>query len=196
MPSEAWEWYACGSFHMNEEDDLRKGIILAITGLALLAGCGNQGDKASSVPAAPKWKGARYHIAFDPKPAKPNPGGVTIPAVMYTANPDELETRASLVVRFDTSGVEKDRPVQNKMIMAPVDIHGAEGTLPADYMDVANKDLSKFLGAYCIKGKIKISVALARSSLSSQASDAEVDVKRLSDWLPIEVVFKNPHPTC
>ena len=175
---------------------MRKGIILAITGLALLAGCGNQGDKASNVPAAPKWKGARYHIAFDTKPAKPNPAGVTIPTVLYTANPDELETRASLVVRFDTSGVEKDRPVQNKMIMAPVDIHGAEGTLPADYMDVANKDLSKFLGAYCIKGKIKISVALARSSLSSQASDAEVDVKRLSDWLPIEVVFKNPHPTC
>lgn len=175
---------------------MRKGIILAITGLALLAGCGNQKDKASNIPVTPKWKGARYHIAFDTKPANPNPAGVTIPTVMYTANPDELETRASLVVRFDTSGVEKDRPVQNKMIMAPVDIHGAEGTLPADYMDVANKDLSKFLGAYCIKGKIKISVALARSSLSSQASDAEVDVKRLSDWLPIEVVFKNPHPTC
>jgi len=176
---------------------LSKGIvILAFAGLALLAGC-DVGNKAPNAPVTPKWKGARYHIAFDTKPTKPNPAGVTIPAVMYTANPDDsLETRASLVVRFDTSGVEKDKPVANKMIMAPVDIHGAEGTLPADYMDIANKDLSKFLGAYCMKGKVKLTVALARSSLSSQASDAEVDVKRLSDWLPIEVDFKNPHPKC
>jgi hypothetical protein len=63
-------------------------------------------------------------------------------------------------------------------------------------MDIANRDLSKFLGAYCMKGKVKLSVALARSSLSNQARDSEIDAKRLSDWLPIEVVFKNPHPTC
>ena len=84
----------------------------------------------------------------------------------------------------------------NKMIMAPVDIKGAEGALPADYMDLASKDLSRFLGAYCLKGKIKISVALARSSLTSQAGDAEVDNKRLSDWLPAELEFKNAHPKC
>jgi hypothetical protein len=47
-----------------------------------------------------------------------------------------------------------------------------------------------------MKGKIKITVALARSSLQSTAEDAEVDAKRLSDWLPVEVVFKNPHPKC
>jgi hypothetical protein len=47
-----------------------------------------------------------------------------------------------------------------------------------------------------MKGKVKLSVALARSSLSNQARDSEIDAKRLSDWLPIEVVFKNPHPTC
>jgi hypothetical protein len=39
-------------------------------------------------------------------------------------------------------------------------------------------------------------VAIARSSLNPQADDAEVDAKRLSDWLPIEVVYKNPHPAC
>ena len=82
------------------------------------------------------------------------------------------------------------------MIMYPVDIAGTEGTLPADYMNAADKDLSTFLGSYCVKGKIKISVALARSSLSRQAEEAEVDAKRLSDWMPIEVVFKNPHPKC
>ena len=43
------------------------------------------------------------------------------------------------------------------------------------------------LGAYCMKGKIKITVALARSSLQSTADDAEVDAKRLSDWAPIEL---------
>ncbi len=187
----------CGVVSLDEEGDLRKKIItLAIGGLALLAGC-DTGNKAATAPATPKWKGARYHIAFDTKPTKPNPAGVTIPTVTYSANPkDELETRASLVIRFDTSGVAKDKPTQNKMIMAPVDIHGDEGALPADYMDIANKDLSKFMGAYCMKGKVKLDVALARSSLSSQASDTEVDVKRLSDWLPIEVDFKNPHPNC
>jgi hypothetical protein len=178
---------------------LRKGIILAIGGLAFLAGCGDQGDRASTIPVKPKWQGAAYHIAFDTQAAKPSPAGITIPAVKYTANPDALERRTSLVVRFDSSAITKNTqngPIMNKMIMAPVDISGAEGTLPADYMDQANKGLSTFLGAYCMKGKIKITVALARSSLTSQAGDAEVDAKRLSDWLPIELVFKNPHPTC
>jgi hypothetical protein len=168
-------------------------------GLLFLAGCGNQGEKTSNVPVQPKWKGAPYRLAFDAPPAKPNPAGVTVPAVKYTANPDALEKRASLVMRFDASEITKkteNGPIMNKMIMGPVDISGAEGTLPADYMDQANKGLARFLGAYCMKGKIKVTVALARSSLSSQAGDAEVDAKRLSDWLPIEVVFKNPHPTC
>lgn len=175
---------------------MRKGIILAIGALAFLAGCGNQGDKTSSIPVTPKWKGAPYQLAFDTKAAKQNPTGITIPAVKYTANPDALEKRASLVVRFDSSGVAKDRAVMDQMILPPVDISGAEGTLPASYMDVANKGMTTLIGAYCIKGKVKISVALARSSLTSQAGDAEVDAKRLSDWLPIEVVFKNPHPKC
>lgn len=51
-------------------------------------------------------------------------------------------------------------------------------------------------GAYCMKGKIKLSVAIARSSLSPQADDAELNEKRLSGWLPLEVEFKNPHPKC
>ena len=63
----------------------------------------------------------------------------------------------------------------NKMIMAPVRYPWRGGPLPADYMDPANKGLSTFLAAYCVKGKIKMSVALARSSLTSQAGDAEVN---------------------
>ncbi|HEX5324995.1 MAG TPA: hypothetical protein VFW40_14520 [Capsulimonadaceae bacterium] len=180
---------------------MRKGIVLAIGGLALafLAGCGYQGDKASNIPVQPKWKGPAYRIAVDTQPVKPNPTGVTIPVIKFTANPDALETRATLVVRFDASELSKgkaDGPMMNKMIMAPVDIHGAEGALPKDYMEAGSKDLSTFLGAYCIKGKVKISVALARSSLTNRAGDAEVDNKRLSDWLPIEVAYKNAHPKC
>lgn len=175
---------------------MRKGIILAVVGLAFLAGCGKQGDKASGIPVGPKWKGDPYRLAFDTKVVKPNPAGVTIPGVKYTANPDALEKRAIFVVRFDSLGDTKTPPPVNKMIMAPVDISGAEGALPAAYMDSASKGLSTFLGAYCVKGKITLSVALARSSLSSQASDSEVDAKRLSGWLPIELVFKNPHPKC
>jgi len=175
---------------------LKNGILLLIGGLALLAGCGTQGDKASNIPVTPKWKGAPYRLAFDTQAAKPNPAGVTIPPVKYTANPDALEKRAALIVRFDTSGATKHGPMMNQMIVAPTDIPGTEGALPADYMDVADKGLARFLGAYCIKGKIKISVAFAWSSVSSQAGDAEVETKRLSDWLPTEVVFKNPHGGC
>ncbi len=175
---------------------MRKGIILAISGLALLAGCGNQGDKASNIPIKPKWQGAPYHIAFDAKAAKPNPAGITIPNIQYTANPEAVEKRATLVVRFEPSEAAKHGPMINQMIMAPVDISGAEGAFPADYMGLADKELARLLAAYCVKGKVKLTVAIARSSLSNQAGDSEIDSKRLSDWLPIEVVFKNPHPGC
>lgn len=163
--------------------------------LVLLAGCGPQANKTAT-PSEPKWKGAPYRISLDTQTAKPNPAGVTIPTVKFTANPDALERRVSLVVHFDALGKTPDQPIANHMIMAPVDISGAEGALPADYMNLADKGLAQFLGAYCIKGKIKISVALAQSSLTSRADDSEVDEKRLSDWLPIEVNFKNPHPKC
>jgi len=180
----------------NEVNHLKKGILLAIGALAFLAGCGNQGNKASSIPVEPKWKGAPYRITLDVQAAKPNQEGVTIPVIKYTANPELIEKRVVLVVRFDASSATKSEPTMNKMIMSPVDISGADGALPADYIGMADKDLSRFLAAYCIKGKIKIEVALARSSLSNQAGDAEVDDKRLSDWVPIEVLFKNSHPKC
>jgi len=175
---------------------LRNGIILAIGGLALLVGCGNQGDTASQIPVGPKWKGAPYRITLDAQAAKPNPAGVTLPMVKFTANPNALEKRAVLVIRFDDLGATKYVPRMNKMILAPVDISGAEGALAADYMGAADKDLGTFLATYCVKGKIKVSVALTRSSLITGAGDAEVDAKRLSDWTQIEVDFKNPHPKC
>jgi hypothetical protein len=192
----AQEWYDLARrSHTNEEDDVRKGIILAIAGLAFLGGCNNQGNKASNAPDKSKWK-VPYHLEFDTTAAKPNPAGVTIPAISYTANPKALERRAALVVRFDASGVKNDQPSKDRLIMAPVDIPGKAGTLPADYVDLADQKLAKLLGGYCMKGTVKITVALVWSSIKPDANDAEINAKLLSDWLPTEVVFKNPHPKC
>jgi len=174
---------------------MRKGIILGIAGLAFFGGCGNQGNKPSNASDTSKWK-APYRIEFDTKAAKANPAGVSIPTISYTANPKALERRAALVVRFDASGVKNDQPSKDRLIMAPVDIPGTGGTLPADYTDLADQKLAKLLGGYCMKGPVKVTVALIRSSIKPDANDAEINAKRLSDWLSTEVVFKNPHPKC
>ena len=98
---------------------MRKAILLAMGGVLFLAGCGSDTKEAPGIPVTPKWKGPAYRIAFDTQ-AKPNPTGVTIPAIKYTANPEALETRATLVVRFDASQLTKketDGPAMNKMII-------------------------------------------------------------------------------
>jgi hypothetical protein len=77
-----------------------------------------------------------------------------------------------------------------------LDIHGPEGTLPDDYMDRARKGLSDYLEAHCMKGNVELNVALARSSLAYQSTMAQADAKRLSDWTPLELVYKNPHSKC
>jgi len=182
---------------------VKKGVIQVIGlavglagGLALLAGCGNQGNKGSGAPAEPKWKGAPYRLTLDTKAVKPNPAAVTIPPVSYTANPEALETRALLVMRFSGPAAAGADPVDHLMVGLAVDIHGDHGNLPADYLDKASKSLTDYLVAHCIQGNVKVSVALARSSLNPLAQDAEIDAKRLSDWLPFEVVFKKPHMKC
>jgi len=175
---------------------VRKSIIVTFAALAFLAGCQNQSSQTSGIPVQPKWKGAPYRLAFGAAPAKANPAGLTIPPITYTANPDMLETRANLVVQFDTSGVKRDYPVPNQMVMAPADIHGAQGALPADYVGTASKELAKMLASYCLNGKVKIAVALTKSSIPLTATEDQVNTHRLSDWLPIELVFKNPRPKC
>ena len=174
---------------------MRTSLMLLMAGLAFLTGC-DMGKEAAKVPAKPKWQGAPYRLTFETKDVKPNPSGVTIPAIKYVANPLAVEKRATLVVRFDNSAVKKDGPVSNQMVMGPVDVPTVEGSLPAEYMDAADKGLATFLKAYCIHGKVKLTIALARSSLSSRPGDAELNNKRLSDWMPVEVDFKNPHPKC
>jgi hypothetical protein len=175
---------------------VRKNIIIVIGGLALLAGCGNQGGKAPGIPVEPKWKGPAYRLAFDTKPGKPSAEGITLPAIDFTANPEALENRAVLVMRWDTSGVKTDKLIINQEILAAVNINGASGTLPADYMEMADKGLAQLTSAYCMKGKVKVTVVLARSSLSPQAGDDEIDAKRLSDWVTTEVPITKPKKGC
>ena len=174
---------------------MRNGILFVVGGLILLAGCGTQ-DKAPGIPVGPKWKGPAYRLAIDTQAAKPNATGITLPVIKYTANPEALEKRASLVVRFDTTGVKKAAQQMDQVTVGPFDISGETGTLPADYMDLADKGLARLLGAYCMNGKVKATLVLERSSLAPMADDEEINKKRLSDWLPMELTFKNPHPKC
>jgi hypothetical protein len=181
------------SFNRNEEGDVRKGIILAIGGLLLLAGCA---DKGPGIPVGPKWKGEPYRISFDTKAAKPSPTGISIPPVKFTANPDALVTRALLVLKVIPSEAPDKEPDGHLLVGNAVDIKGAEGALPGDYSDRAGKALTEYLEMHCLKGKVHLSVALSRSSLAPQSTEAQADQKRLSDWLPLELVYKSPHSKC
>jgi len=170
---------------------MTKGLILSLVGLGFLAGCGNLGNKPFEVSAAAKWK-IPYHIEFDTKAATPNPSGLTIPAIIYTANPKALERRASMVVRFDATGTKTDQPGKNQVIMSPFDVPGSAGNLSQTTMDLVNGKVAKLLVDRCANGKVKINLAFVRSSIKPDATEAEINAKRLSDWISTEVVFKNP----
>ncbi len=174
---------------------MKQAILVALSGLLLVAGCNSKPDNAG-IPVGPKWKGLPYRLAYDTKAPKPNPVGITLPAVNYTANPDAIEHRASLVVRFDSSGIKTDKLIVNQIILAPFDISGDHGALPADALDIADQGLAKLTGAYCMKGKVKVSVALVRSSISPQADDAEIASLQISDWTPTTVEITKPHTGC
>jgi hypothetical protein len=175
---------------------VRKAILLAMGGVVFLAGCGPEAKDAPGIPVGPKWKGPAYRLAFDTKPPKPKPAGISIPDIKFTANPDALERRATLVIHYDSSEVKSNNLIINQVILAPFDITGAEGALSPDTMDTADKDLAKLLSAYCMKDKVKVSVLLARSSLAPQADDAEINDKRLSDWQAVELPYKNVKKGC
>ena len=175
---------------------MRKAILLAMGGVLCLAGCGPEAKDAPGIPVGPKWKGPAYRLAIDASPAKPNPAGITVPGIKFTANPDALERRVTLVARYDSSEVKSNNLIINQVILSPFDISGSDGALSADTVNQAGKDLTKLLSAYCMKPKVKVSVALARSSLAPQADDAEIDNKRLSDWQTVELPYKNLKKGC
>lgn len=169
---------------------MKKGILVAIGALAFLAGCNNQ---QQAIKLQPKWQGAPYHIAFDTATGKPNAAGITIPDVKFTANPQMLENRACLVVRFDPpAGVGSNQTVMNQVIMGPVDIKGAAGMLDPDYMGAADKALAQLLSVYKIKGNVKVSVLLARPLLSN-AGESQIQENSLSDWVATDLVYKSGH---
>jgi hypothetical protein len=173
---------------------VRKEFILAISAFAFLAGC-DMDNKPYGPPPETKAK-APYHIEFDSKAAKPNPTGVALAAINYTANPKALERRAALVVRFEASGAKNAQPGKDRFVGAPFDIPGAGGSLPNIYIETVDMGLSKLFKDRCMKGTVKISVALVRSTIRPDPDETEINAKRLSDWVPAEVVFKNPHPKC
>lgn len=175
---------------------MKKAVLLAVGGLLLLVGCGNQGSKQAGIPVKPKWPGQPYHLAFDAKPAKPNKTGVTLPTITFKANPEALVKRATLVVRYDSSGVKTDKLVINQVVLAAFDISGSEGSLSEDTMKIADEGLAHLLTTYCVNGKVKVSVILERSSLSSTPDDSNINDNKLSDWLSTEITFKNPKPHC
>lgn len=173
---------------------MKKGILLAIGALAFLVGCNSQNSKYT-MKLQPKWQGTPYHIAFDASPVKASTAGIAIPDVKYTANPAMLENRACLVVRFDPpAGVGDGQTVMNQVIMGPVDIKGAAGTLDPDYMKAADQALAQLLSVYKIKGKVKVSVLLARPLLSN-AGQSQIQENSLSDWVATDLVFNGTHAT-
>ena len=170
---------------------MKKAVILAFGALLFLVGCKSQAN-SDTIHLQSQWQGQPYHIAFDTKATKPSPAGITIPDIKYTANPQALENRACLIVRFDPSVVKKSESVMNQIVMGPVDMHGTAGALPADYMEVTDQSLAKLLNVYKVKGKVKVSVMLAMSSISSQPGNDEIAENQLSDWMSTDLVY-TPH---
>lgn len=169
---------------------MKRSMLVVLAALALLGGCKDPAKPAQDASIPPKWKGLPYRLSLDSQPPKPGTPAPLIPKIHFTANPDALETRAVLVVRYDASALKLDTAVMDQFIMPPVDIHGAEGALPDDYMASANKSLLHLFDAYKIKGKLPVKMALARSSLSNQSGDGEIQAKRLSDWITTVVEYK------
>jgi hypothetical protein len=175
---------------------VRKTVLLILSGLLLVAGCNSGSNKSAGIPVKPKWKGPNYHIAFGDKQAKPDKSGVTLPAITWDANPDGLVRRATIVARFDSSGVKTDKLIVNQVVLAPFDISGAKGSIDADTMKLVDEGLAHLLTSYCVNGKVKVQVILEKSSLSPQPSDEGINDNALSDWLSTEIDFKNPKKHC
>lgn len=174
---------------------MRKDVLLAITAFAFLAGCDNLDNKPYGPPPEAKLK-APYHLEFDAKAPKANPTGVALPSISFTANPNALERRAALVVRFDATGAKNDQPAKDRFVAQAIDIPGTGGKLPDNYIDSVDQGLAKLLKDRCMKGTVKVSVALVRSTIRPDPDETELNAKRLSDWVPAEISFKNPHPKC
>jgi hypothetical protein len=179
------------SSETHEEEDVKNAVIWSFVALAFLAGCEAANIKTS------KWEGPPYRLTLGGQPTKPGAVGITLPPIYFTANPEAVQTRANMAMRIDGS-IVKNKPAKftDELLLAPTDISGKQGQISGAYLDMAGKELTKMFNAYCLNGTVKVNVALVKSSIMMGASDVQVDNHRLSDWLPIDVVFKNQHPKC
>lgn len=188
MPAGGGGWYAGASISTWEETGVKKAMLLAMSAVLLLAGC--ESKKQAGIPVTPKWKGPAYRLAFDTKAPQPNPSGLSLPGVKWTANPDELETRGVLVVRYDSSGVKSNNLIVDQVILGATDMKGAEGQFSDDYIKLADQGIAHLLDIYKVKGKVKVQVLLTRSSISPSAGPDEIKNKAISDWITTEVDYK------
>lgn len=170
---------------------MKKAILSSLIALAFLAGC-----QTGKKPAPAKWEGPPYRLTISAQPVQASSAGITLPPIYYKANPEAIQTRANLVMRVDTSGVKRPGKITDQLLLMPTDISGTQGSLSNTYLTTASGELTKMLTAYCMKGKIKVNIALVKSSIMMSATNAQVDSRRLSDWQVIEVDFKNPNPRC
>lgn len=170
---------------------MKRAILCALGAVLVCAGCDTKNEPG--IPVTPKWKGPTYRLAFDAKAPTPDPSGVALPTIKWTANPDALETRAVLVARYDSSGVKSDKLIVNQVILGATDIKDAEGQLKDDYVSQADKGLAQLMNIYNVKGKVKVQVLLARSSLSPSAGPDELQNKALSDWISTDIDYKGGH---
>jgi hypothetical protein len=167
---------------------VKKAMLLAMGAVLLLAGCDTKKD--AGIPVGPKWKGPAYRLAWDTKAPKPDASGVTLPGIKFTANPEALETRAVLVVRYDSSGVKSNNLVVDQVILGATDVKGADGQLSDEYISLADKGLAQLFNIYGVKGKVKVQALLTRSSISSSAGPDELKNRALSDWISTEIEYK------
>lgn len=170
---------------------MKKAMITTIVALAFLAGC-----EAPS-PKPPKWEGPPYRLSLGAQPTNAGPNSLLLPPIYFTANPEAVQTRANLVIKINADDVKK-KPAKftDELLLAPGDIAGKQGELSDSYLTHASTEFGRMLTAYCMNGKIKVNVALVKSSIMMSATDVQVDNHRLSDWMPVEVNFKNPRPGC
>jgi len=64
--------------------------------------------------------------------------------------------------------------------------------LDPDYMGAADQALARLLSIYKVKGKVKVSVLLARPLLSN-AGASQIQENSLSDWVATDLVYKGGH---
>ena len=160
---------------------MRKAIIITIGALGFLAGCGNQDNSLPAFPFRPSGRALPTisHLAR----RQPSPTRRASPFRPSSTRPIPTCSRPEPTSSSNSTPRQRRAPAgDGPMVMGAVDVSGTEGELPAAYVDKASADLANMLAGYCVKGKVKISVVLTKSSIPLSATSDLVNARRLSDW--------------